>query len=372
MKYDVAIIGGGLAGLSLCIDLRQRGYSVMVIEKGNYPRHKVCGEYISMESHDYLFRLCPGLSNIKSPTIDHFKLSSTGSREYQTKLDLGGFGVSRYLLEGLLYDEAVSKGVVFQLKCKAIDIPAVEEGGEYLVKTNKEDIIARLVCNASGRRSNFEAKETGTSSEGTNYVGIKYHVRLERDPSYVEIHNFPGGYCGVSGIEDDKTCLCYLVNSKKLNEAANSIAALERNTLFQNPRLKKIFERADLLFDQPLAVSGINFKIKETGNDNVLFVGDSAGSIAPVTGNGMSMALRSASCLSGLIDQFFAGSLTRGQMMNNYSCFWEKEFSGRVRSSRRFQKLSEFPLLTNIMINILSPFPSVGRRIIRQTHGLPF
>ena len=53
MKCDVAIIGGGLAGLSLSIDLRKRGFSVVVIEKGNYPRHKVCGEYISMEG-DYV------------------------------------------------------------------------------------------------------------------------------------------------------------------------------------------------------------------------------------------------------------------------------------------------------------------------------
>jgi flavin-dependent dehydrogenase len=59
MIYDVAIIGGGIAGLSLSIDMKKRGYKVIVIEKGTYPRHKVCGEYISMESHNYLQNICP-------------------------------------------------------------------------------------------------------------------------------------------------------------------------------------------------------------------------------------------------------------------------------------------------------------------------
>ena len=103
IKYDVAIIGGGLAGLSLSIDLKKRGYSVLVIEKGNYPRHKVCGEYISMESHDYLLSICPTITSYELPFINNFKLTSTGKREFQTSLDLGGFGISRYLLEDLLY-----------------------------------------------------------------------------------------------------------------------------------------------------------------------------------------------------------------------------------------------------------------------------
>src|SRR6478609_6217899 len=57
LVYDSAIIGGGLAGLSLSIELAKAGRKVILIEKGTYPFHKVCGEYISMESYDYLKRL---------------------------------------------------------------------------------------------------------------------------------------------------------------------------------------------------------------------------------------------------------------------------------------------------------------------------
>src|SRR5689334_19937769 len=107
LEADVIVIGGGLAGLALAISTRKRGHEVLVIEKGSYPRHKVCGEYISLESKPYLFSICPPLSDLALPVIDRFILSSTGSRRFETKLDLGGFGVSRFLLEELLYLEAL-------------------------------------------------------------------------------------------------------------------------------------------------------------------------------------------------------------------------------------------------------------------------
>lgn len=372
MKYDVAILGGGLAGLSLAVDLTNRGYSVVVIEKGNYPRHKVCGEYISMESHKYLQRICPAVSTFDLPRVSRFKLTSTGSLAFQTTLDLGGFGISRYLLEELLFTEAKRKGVVFMLTCKAKDSMYNEGEKDYTINTNYGNVNAALVCNATGRKSNFEIKERETLLNGTNYIGIKYHVRLQRDNRFVEIHNFPGGYCGVSGIEDNKACICYIVNSKKLNSVHNSIPALEKVYLHQNKHLKKVFSEAEFLFKDPLTISGINFTIKKPVSNHSFFLGDSAGVIAPVTGNGMSIALRSAAVLATKIDSYFSKEISRQQLVDNYTDFWNKEFSSRVKLSRHFQKLSEYPILTNLSIGLFKPFPFLAKTIVRHTHGAPF
>jgi flavin-dependent dehydrogenase len=372
MKYDVAIIGGGLAGLSLSIDLKKRGYSVVVIEKGNYPRHKVCGEYISMESHNYLQSICPTLSSFSLPLISNFKLSSTGKHDFQTKLDLGGFGISRYLLEELLFIEAKKKGVVFMLKSKAFDSRYNEAEEDYTIHINSGNVDACFVCNSTGRKSNFETKEGETQLNGTNYIGVKYHVRQKRDNSFVEIHNFPGGYCGLSSIEDDKACICYIVNSKKLNSVHNSIPELEKVYLYQNSHLKKLFNEAEFLFKEPLTISGINFRIKEPATVSSFYLGDSAGSIAPVTGNGMSIALRSAAMLAAMLDSYFAKTITKQQLIDNYTCFWKKEFSNRVKLSRHFQKLSEYPILTNLCIGLFKPFPSLAKKIVRKTHGTSF
>ena len=136
MAHRIAIIGGGISGLSLSIYLKKRGYSIVVIEKGSYPRHKVCGEYISMESHHYLQAICPALSGLNLPRINNFKLTSTGKNEFNTILDLGGFGISRYLLEELLFKEAGKQGVEFLLNMKAQNINTNQGDLGYSIKTS--------------------------------------------------------------------------------------------------------------------------------------------------------------------------------------------------------------------------------------------
>lgn len=369
MIHDVAIIGGGLAGLSLSIDLNNRGYNVVVIEKGSYPRHKVCGEYISMESYKYLHKICPALSEFNLPQITNFKLSSTGKYDFNTRLSLGGFGISRYLLEELLFKEAKKNGVVFILNTKANDINFNNES--YIIKTNIGNINATLVCNSSGRKSNFEAKNSSQITK-TNYVGVKYHVKLDRDSSLIEMHNFPGGYCGISDIEENKSCLCYMVNSEKLKSANNSISELEKTVLFKNKNLEIIFNSAEFIFKEPMTISCINFLIKKPVSDHSFFIGDSAGSIAPITGNGMSIALRSASVLASNIDDYFSKGKTKQELVSNYNDFWKNEFSTRIKLSRHFQKLSENSTLTNLTIGLFNTFPSFATGIIKQTHGRPF
>jgi len=372
MTYNIAIIGGGLAGLSLSIDLREKGYDVIVIEKGNYPRHKVCGEYISMESHSYVQAICPALSGLDLPVINKFGLSSTGKNQFNTALDLGGFGISRYLLEKMLFDKACSVGVIFMTDTKATNVFFEPDTGACKIETTHGDVCALLACNASGRKSNFETKEKANRPVGTNYVGVKYHIKITRDPTLIEIHNFPGGYCGISNIEDSKSCLCYIVNSKQLNSVQNSIPELEKQFLYKNNNLRILFNEAEFLFKKPVIISGINFRIKEPYKGDLFSLGDAVGSIAPITGNGMSNALRSASTLAQMADNYFSKQVTYRQLIDNYTHFWNKEFSKRIKISRDFQKLSEYPLLTNLSIGILNTFPYLAKSIIRQTHGERF
>ena len=372
MRDNIVIIGGGLAGLSLSIDLKKRGYGVIVIEKGNYPRHKVCGEYISMESHRYLLSICPQLSGFSLPFISKFSLNSTGKNEFNTTLDLGGFGISRYLLEELLFIEAKKIGVIFMLNCKALDIKFDSSKDLYTIKNSTGEIYSHLVCNASGRKSNFEPKGEKNKPSNTNYIGIKYHLKINRDPSLIEMCNFPGGYCGISNIEDNKSCLCYLVNSEKLKSVHNSIPNLESTFLYTNEKLKKIFTTAEFIFKEPVTISGINFLIKKPVNDKSFYLGDSAGSIAPITGNGMSIALRSSSELAELIDQYNSLKITKLELADNYNRFWNREFEKRIKLSRHLQKLSERPALTNLVIGVFNLFPRLASSVIKQTHGNPF
>src|SRR5687768_7067733 len=92
-KYDVAIIGAGLAGLSLSIQLAKKGYSVVLFEKERFPFHKVCGEYISLESWNFLKSLGLPLEELNLPIIKTLMLTAPNGKALQAELPLGGFGI---------------------------------------------------------------------------------------------------------------------------------------------------------------------------------------------------------------------------------------------------------------------------------------
>lgn len=110
-EYDVAIIGGGLAGLAASIQLATQGHSVIVFEKEKYPFHKVCGEYISLESWNFLCGLGLPLAEMNLPIIDTLFLTAPKGKAFTTKLPLGGFGISRYQLDFSLANIAKQRGV---------------------------------------------------------------------------------------------------------------------------------------------------------------------------------------------------------------------------------------------------------------------
>ena len=120
--YDIAIVGGGLAGLTLAIQSADAGYRVILFEKENYPFHKVCGEYISMESWNFLIRCGLPLQDWSLPIINHLQVSDTKGKCFDFDLPLGGFGISRYHLDNALYELALHAGVTIHTNCKVNDI----------------------------------------------------------------------------------------------------------------------------------------------------------------------------------------------------------------------------------------------------------
>src|SRR5687768_16661167 len=121
-EYDVASVGGGLAGLSLAIQCARAGHSTVLFEKETYPFHRVCGEYISFENWNYLEELGIPLSDMNLPIINRLLISSPHGVTIESQLPLGGFGISRYLIDHLLYKIALKEGVHVMQATKVLDI----------------------------------------------------------------------------------------------------------------------------------------------------------------------------------------------------------------------------------------------------------
>jgi flavin-dependent dehydrogenase len=372
-EYDIAIVGGGLAGLSLSIQLARKNHRVCLFEKEIYPFHKVCGEYISMESWDFLLSLGLPLETWDPPKINKLYVSSPNGESILEKLPLGGFGISRYKLDASLANIARSVGVQLYENTKVHNIAFENEHHE--IQTNIGLFKAKLACACYGKKSNLDVKSKRDfikHDESQNHVGVKYHVKADLPEHLIALHNFTGGYCGISKVEEGKYCLCYLSNSINLKKNSNSIPQMEENILKQNPRLRELLETAKVLYSEPLTIAQISFSKKTQIENHLLYIGDAAGMITPLCGNGMSMALHASKIAHKLIIAFLENHITRKEMELSYQKEWRHQFARRMQAGRILQRLFGKPFWSVWLIRMLKPFPFVVRALIQQTHGDKF
>jgi len=364
----VVIIGGGIAGLISSILLARKGIQVLIIEKKSYPFHRVCGEYISNETIAFLqqHNLFPGQHN--PATIDRFQLSAVSGKNVVMPLDLGGFGISRYTLDNFLYKHAKDAGVNFLLNAEAEQV--VYHGEEFLVKTATQSLHADIVIGAFGKRSRMDVVlERSFIRKRSPYVGVKYHVRAEHPADLIALHNFSGGYCGISNIEDGKTNICYLTHRDNIKKY-KSIREMEEAVLHCNPLLKNIFRNADFLFEKPEVINEISFETKSAVTDHILMAGDAAGMITPLCGNGMAMAMHAAKIVSELVIRFCEDKhFSRQQLEAIYTQQWNRIFSQRLWAGRQIQKLFGNAWASNVAVNLAIHVRPIANTIMRNTHG---
>jgi menaquinone-9 beta-reductase len=373
-EYDMAVIGGGLAGLATAIQLSKKGYRVVLFEKEAYPFHKVCGEYVSLESRDFLASLGLPVNQLHLPLIDTLLLTAPNGKAFRTKLPLGGFGISRHLLDSLLAEQAKRCGVLLMEKTKVDDVVF---DGDYSIKFGGAAIKAKACCAAFGKRSNLDIRWSRPflqhqNERLNNYVGVKYHVRCEWEPNVIGLHNFTDGYCGISRIEEEKYCLCYMTRAANLKASGNRIDTLQERVLFRNPFLQKIFGSCAIEKTFPITISQISFSQKEKVKRGMLMLGDAAGMITPLCGNGMSIALHTAKIAATLLDTHLQGRLSREGMAEQYIQQWNRQFSSRLRAGRTLQSFFGSNSLSNLLVGTVRTLPFLAKPLIRMTHGNPF
>jgi menaquinone-9 beta-reductase len=367
----VVIIGGGISGLVTSVLLVKAGIECTVIERKNYPLHRVCGEYISNEAVPFLklHGLYPGEFNPSQ--LSRFQLSSISGRNEILPLEMGGFGISRFSFDNFLFTKASQSGVKFILDTSVENVEFL--GQSFRVQTGRSGHFSGdVVLGAFGKRSNIDSRfHRAFMKKRSPYVGVKYHVKFDMPGDLICLHNFPGGYCGVSKVENDIVNVCYLVHREKI-KAFGSIAKMEQHVLCANPLLKQIFKEAEFVFDKPEVINEISFEKKSLVENGVLMIGDAAGMITPLCGNGMAMAIHSAKIASEHVLNYLQEKCTREEMEKGYVREWSAEFSRRLFSGRLVQRLFGSETGSKIAINLALYFKPLAREIIRNTHGQTF
>jgi flavin-dependent dehydrogenase len=200
---------------------------------------------------------------------------------------------------------------------------------------------------------------------------VKYHIRTDHPSDLIALHNFDGGYCGISNVEDGKTNLCYLTHRDNIRKF-KSIGEMERVILHKNPFLKNIFLNSDFLFDKPETINEISFETKRPVEDHILMSGDAAGMITPLCGNGMAMAMQSSKLLSNEVIKYFHKNGAREKMEQSYRHTWNVHFRRRLWFGRQVQNLFGNRSASTLAVSLAVHVPVVAKMIMKGTHGKPF
>ena len=363
--YDVLIIGGGLAGLTAAIALSKKNVNVILIEKQAYPHHKVCGEYVSNEILSYLNSLEIFPEKLGAKTIQKLTISQKNGKTIQTNLPLGGFGISRYTLDFALYIEAKKRLPII----KNTVVEVVYKNDVFTVITqDKKHFSATYVIGSYGKRSNLDKTLQRTFIDKKSpWLGIKAHYTYEFEEDVVALHNFDGGYCGLSKIENNAVNACYLTTYQSFKKIGD-ITKFQETVMSENPHLQHFFKNAVMIFDKPLSISQISFQEKKAIHNHIFMLGDSAGLIHPLCGNGMAMAVHSAKLFC---DIYLSNSanLNREVLEKKYLTSWKKTFSRRLQYGRYMQKVLLHPVLSGGAYAIARHIPAILPYIVKQTHG---
>lgn len=367
-KFEVVVAGGGLAGLTAGIHLARQGLKVGIFEKKAYPHHKVCGEYLSNEVLPYLKELGMNLTQLQPKKINRLQYSTRKGKYLEAALPLGGIGISRYVLDNYLCNAALSQGVQIMTE-KVKEITFLED--HFLVETTGGKYTSDFVFGGFGKRSLLDRNlERDFFDQPAPWVAVKTHYKANFPDDLVALHNFKGGYCGLSKTENEEVNLCYLATYKSFRKHKDPEDFREK-VLRKNPFLNNFLSEASEVFDKPLTIAQISFSRKNPVEEHVLMIGDAAGLIHPLCGNGMAMAIHSAKIAAEVLLKHLKQKTPRIQMENEYQELWNKAFRKRLNTGKWLQKVFLKDSLAEFSQSVLSRAPFLLPQIIKRTHGNP-
>ncbi len=362
---SVVIGGGGLAGLTCAFLLRKAGFEVTLIERKEYPFHRVCGEYVSNEVIPFLTHHGIFPDGVGVARISKFLFSSVSGRTLELPLDLGGFGISRFKLDDFLYRRCLQSGVQVLTKTQIKSVQHTSSGYRVELSDGKS-LLTPLYLAAHGKSSNLD-KGRRFMLKPAGYVGVKYHLKLDFADDVIALHNFEGGYCGISKIESDTYNLCYLTTLSQLKRFV-SIERLERECLHVNPHLRQIWRKATFIFDNPLVITNFSFVPKRPVENGILMMGDAAGLITPLCGNGMALAFRSAALAAQVVEAHY-GNLPK--LLQEYSALWKAQFANRLWIGRNLQALFGRKWQSEAAVTFFAKNRIAAQYLMSLTHGKP-
>jgi menaquinone-9 beta-reductase len=379
-KYDVIVAGGGPAGASAAIHLAKANLKVLLIEQKTFPRAKLCGEFISPECIAHFEKLGVALDMISSQPaqiLETVFYSRRGRKIVVPSRWFGGnaLGLSRAVMDHHLLERAKALGVNVLENSTVSDV--VEDGcgvtGVIVKAAGDPEYRASVVVDATGRSRVLARKTSSIQSVKPSLVAFKAHLAGTRgEMTACEIYSYPGGYGGLSTVENGRSNLCFIMQASRVRRAHSDPQTVIRENLMLNRRAAFTLERATVETDW-LSVALESFGRRQPSpKPGLLAIGDSAAFIDPFTGSGMLMALESGQLVAEQIVHHLAKLDERNGIANlseSYTRAYLRTFDSRLRVCSRLRRVAFRPLLAQLAISAFSCSDRFRGWLARSTHS---
>lgn len=316
----ITIIGGGLAGLTLGIALRQRAVPVTLFEADGYPRHRVCGEFISGGGLEVLRELGLRPKLLGAGALEAWTSGfHHGMRSFPVKtLPHPALCVSRHRLDTLLADEFRALG------------GELRERERWPAKEFPPGSVR-----ATGRR--LQPRQ-----QGPQWIGLKAHANGVPLTADLEMHLVPSGYVGLCRVEGGAVNVCGLF---RVDGPQPGLAREWKSFLGGPPGSALRARLAGAEFDETSfrAIAGLNLRPDRAAAAAECRIGDALTMIPPVTGNGMSMAFESAAWAAAPLADFSRGELAWDEARKTIARRCDAGFARRLQAARWVQGLLRQP-----------------------------
>jgi flavin-dependent dehydrogenase len=357
-QYDLIVVGGGPAGSACAITAARTGARVLLLEKDTFPRHKVCGEFVSSESLRLLESLVAGsgsegLDFDSRPEIASARIL-VGDTSVEFPIAPPAKSIPRFELDEALCRSGRRCGVRVE---EDVTVHAVNQNGLFTVQSSSNEFTARAVVNATGRWSQLTRYQTAGK---VKWIGLKAHFREAAPRASVDLYFFNGGYCGVQPVRGDTVNACAMVQPGVARSLEEVFAA--------HPRLWRRSREWEICFPA-ITTSPLYFRKPETCAQGMILAGDSAGFIDPFAGDGISLALHSGALAGECLAGFLQGRFSWDDTHRRYRTAYLRRLAPAFRSARALRMLLSAPSWLSSRLVSLAATKPVSRLIVRATRA---
>jgi geranylgeranyl reductase family protein len=370
-RRDVVVVGAGPGGAATSLFLRQLGHDVVVLDEARFPRDKVCGEGISPEAWRLLEAVgaAAPVRALRPHPLRGMTLVAPDGTSFTGTYGPArepGFALRREAFDAALVDRVRAAGIERQEKARVTGL-VIEQGRVRGVTVENglgpKTLRARLVVGADGRRS-VVARRLRLLREHPRlrkFAVRGYWEGVDGLGDYGEMHVGGGGYCGIAPLSRSRANVTFVLDRRDLASAAGDVAAFYRRALGRWPRVRERLARARLLAP-PRAIGPLALEARGLSAPGALLVGDAAGFYDPFTGEGVTLALRSAEIAADVIDRALRNDGTDD--LGAYDRLRHEATCHKFRLNRLIQRIVAWPELANLVGRRLARRPDLADRLV--------